>query len=347
MSEMTFAEFCDYVKENIEERLGEFTIVRGPDIKVVDKNNGVKCTGLLMADSVTDNIAPNIYLEYYYSRYKDGVSMDSVLNEIADEFRSVRANMIENLDALKSELWQHDLAYIFPKLVNYERNKEMLEDVPYVPFQDLAVTFRMLVNKDESGVSSTIVKQDKLEEFGKSVDEMYEIALENYNRMFPAKVMRLEDLLARAMGMPGMGGEFETQAYVVTNDICVNGATSILDKKTLEALHEEMGGDFYILPSSLHECIAVPVGMGEESLLPELVREVNRDVLAETDFLSDTVYRYDGETRELSMINPPEWMREKDSPEMEEPGIDGPEMAGPEMGSPEPEQSLSNRKMSM
>ena len=85
----------------------------------------------------------------------------------------------------------------------------------------------------------------------------------------------------------------------------------------------------------------------EESLLPELVREVNRDVLAETDFLSDTVYRYDGETRELSMINPPEWMREKDSPEMDEPGLDGPKMSGPEMGSPEPEQSLPNKKMSM
>ncbi len=39
---------------------------------------------------------------------------------------------------------------------------------------------------------------------------------------------------------------------------------------------------------------------------------MNREVLSETDFLSDTVYRYDGKTREMTMVNPPEWMREKD-----------------------------------
>ncbi len=262
MSEMAFAEFCEYVKDNIEEHLGEFSITTGPEIKQVDKNNGVRVTGLLLADSMMENVAPNIYLEYYYARYTDGVSAERVLDEIADEFRSVRATLIEKLDEVKGEEWQHDISRVFPKLVNYEKNKELLKEAPYLPFQDLAVTFRMLVSKDGTGVSSTIVKQDKLDEYGKSVEDLYEIAIENYSRMFPANVMKLEDLLGGMLGMPAMTGEFETSAYVITNDICVNGATTILDKKILEMLHEKMGGDFYILPSSLHECIAVPARMG-------------------------------------------------------------------------------------
>ena len=74
-----------------------------------------------------------------------------------------------------------------------------------------------------------------------------------------------------------------------------------------------IGEDFFIMPSSIHECILVPEREAmDKNGLAQLVYEVNREVLSETDFLSDTVYHYDGETREITMLNPPEWMKEKE-----------------------------------
>ncbi len=314
MAEMTFDEFCKYAEKHIAEHLSEFVMERDPQIKTVNKNNGVICTGLLISDRMTGNVAPNIYLEYYYQRYRnEGLGADHVLEMIADEFRSVRTELVSNIDFINNEQWMNDITFVFPKLVSLEKNRAALKDAPFVPFQDLAVTFRIKVDMNQSGVSSIMLKQEQFEKYGKSLDELYDIAMDNYRNMFPPKIHKLEDLLGGMIGIPSMTGDFETNAYVVTNSICVNGATSILDKDVLADVHEKMGGEFFILPSSVHECILVPAEMGgDANMLAELVREVNREVLSETDFLSDTVYRYDGETREITMVNPPEWVREKD-----------------------------------
>jgi hypothetical protein len=57
---------------------------------------------------------------------------------------------------------------------------------------------------------------------------------------------------------------------------------------------ERMGGNYYILPSSVHETILIPDN--EDYLLSELeemVWEINRTELMAEDWLSDSVYYYD------------------------------------------------------
>ncbi len=57
---------------------------------------------------------------------------------------------------------------------------------------------------------------------------------------------------------------------------------------------ERAGGDFFILPSSIHEVLIVPDN--GEMKLPELeamVRDVNATQVAPPDKLTDSVYHYD------------------------------------------------------
>ena len=61
---------------------------------------------------------------------------------------------------------------------------------------------------------------------------------------------------------------------------------------------ERAGGDFYILPSSIHEILIVPdngkMGLSD---LENMVKEVNATQVAPEDKLTDNVYHYDSQAK--------------------------------------------------
>lgn len=63
--------------------------------------------------------------------------------------------------------------------------------------------------------------------------------------------------------------------YVITNKQNVNGASVILNKTMLAELKEIIKGDYYILPSSVHECIVVHIDEADAESLREMVTEIN------------------------------------------------------------------------
>lgn len=87
-----------------------------------------------------------------------------------------------------------------------------------------------------------------------------------------------------------MSGDVEM--YVITNSHKIFGAASILSTRILNAVSYLIGGDFIILPSSIHECIAVPYGKMESEELREMVREVNDNQVSPEDRLTYNVYKY-------------------------------------------------------
>lgn len=77
--------------------------------------------------------------------------------------------------------------------------------------------------------------------------------------------------------------------WVITNDKSVKGASAILDKEFLSGFARKHGWDkIAILPSSIHECIIIPV-TEEISIdyLDDMVREVNATQVEPTDRLID------------------------------------------------------------
>ena len=73
------------------------------------------------------------------------------------------------------------------------------------------------------------------------------------------------------------------------------GAGVLGNAKVMDSIREQIG-DFYIIPSSIHEIIAVPMSMGTEpSDLVEMVHQVNASEVTEKDQLSDSVFAYDAE----------------------------------------------------
>ena len=79
----------------------------------------------------------------------------------------------------------------------------------------------------------------------------------------------------------------------------VNGAAAILNDDVRQEIAEKVG-DFYMLPSSIHETLIIPKDAGMEfKELEQMVQEVNQTQVAPGERLSDHVYEYDAKEHEL------------------------------------------------
>ena len=59
--------------------------------------------------------------------------------------------------------------------------------------------------------------------------------------------------------------------------------------------------DYYVLPSSIHECLILPAEGFSGSQLRSMVREINETRLPPQEVLSDQVYFYDRHLRRLTV----------------------------------------------
>lgn len=83
------------------------------------------------------------------------------------------------------------------------------------------------------------------------------------------------------------------RVYVVSTKYRKYGAPVILLPKTYEILSKYLGDKFIILPSSIHECLAIEYDEDWLEEYAEMVETVNRNEVDEVDKLSDHIYLCD------------------------------------------------------
>ena len=253
---MTFEAFQSYIKENV---LKEWREDADIEMAVVRKNNGIELCGLYIRRE-EEQISPTIYLDEYYSYYLKGEALEEIITRIREEYEwkiSRVADYHFNLE--KFEYVRDRIVY---RLVNYEKNKEILEDCPHLRL------------------------------WGISMNELLLAARENTPRLFPVHMIDMDEMIAQA-GIPISLDESAIPMYIMTNEQEVNGASVLLYDNVLESFALEKKTDFYILPGSIHEVILVPSNkIDDPSALFTMVSDANNTVVALGDILSDSVYYY-------------------------------------------------------
>ena len=284
---MNFEEFCNEVVESIAGYLSEYDIEH-ITTETIMKNNGLEYTGvvILLKD---EEVAPSIYLDYFFMLYKQGRNLDDVLSMIRSEYKRARETIKHtdfsvNKDGLEDN--------VFLKVINYEKNIERLKDCPYIMFHDLAVCFRYLVNLDDDGVASAIISNRDLEKWELSTEELYKIAMDNTRKLFPPKIKKMEDVVPSIKDLIDEDTN-NKRLYILTNESGVNGATSILYDDVIREFAREQESNICILPSSIHELVLICGNQEDKAYLGELVRQVNKYIVTEADYLSNNVFFYD------------------------------------------------------
>ncbi|MDF2540859.1 MAG: hypothetical protein K0S47_577, partial [Herbinix sp.] len=152
---------------------------------------------------------------------------------------------------------------------------------------------------------------------GTTVDDMYEIALENTMKLFPASIRDMNEIILSMLntGMEDMEdcqelkdlniptGE-EPRMYVLSNNTGIYGAATLLYPGVLKEFVEKTGYDLFILPSSLHEIILVPVTSNDYRVedLKSMVSEVNQNNVPREDILSNNVYRFSRKENRIEQL---------------------------------------------
>lgn len=262
-------------------------------VEHISKNNGT-IFSLIRISRHSDTVVPVIYLDDYYLKYQGGMDFRRVIAEIRqvyDEASKLMPGAIPDFadfQAVKKR--------IIYRLINYKMNKELLENCPYILLYDLAVTFRCVIYTKHDGLATARIDNRMMESWGITVQELFRLADSNTQRVLPPELISMDELLEETGVTSSLEADAELEMYIATNRYKLNGASVILYKDYLKRFSEQCGRDFYVLPSSIHEMIFVPVRSDdyeeEKKVLGNIVREANQTVVERQDILSDHVYIY-------------------------------------------------------
>ncbi len=293
---MRLEKFAEEVLKGVEEKAGETLKVQ---IVSANKNNGVTLTGITASRPESSGGAC-IYLNGYYEGYCDSqITLDWVTEDVYGKFVE-HCNDLDGVDMKLLWDWEAAKTRIRAKLVNREMNCGFLKKVPHRDFLDLAVIYYVTVEGLPEGVNGAFTVSDgNMEMWKKEEDDLYQMAVSNMRLdgkpVFEdmEKVIRSmvpEEIPDLAVGIP------KFRFYVLTNPQKVFGAVELLDGSTLKEIGDELGCDFIVLPSSLHESIIIPADVSVAyQELAEMVTDINRNVVSVEERLSDHVYLYERE----------------------------------------------------
>ena len=172
------------------------------------------------------------------------------------------------------------------------------EEDPHIKHGDLYMVPHVKVT-DKNGLMSFAITKPLLDEYGVSKEQVIKDALVSCERVMPRRIDTMRNMLGGLIPFsnPGEAGNLT----VVTNEKGPYGASTLFYSGVLEDVSKRMGGDYYVLPSSKHEVICLPVEGQDVEVLKLMVYGINHAEVDEVDRLSDNVYLYSAATREFSV----------------------------------------------
>ena len=248
---MDFNVFTDNIVNVLQQRMGHEY-----DVKVtkVTKNNDIELTGVVLMKE-SDNLSPTIYLDGLFEEYQDGAYIEDLAEQIIrlykEQLPAGRLDMdfFRNFEQVKDR--------IFYKLVSYNKNRKMLEKLPYYKWNDLALIFYYAMEEERIGRASITIHHQHSKMWEQSLDTLYAVAQENMKKSMPELLVSMKDLLEETTGLK-MGEDTYLPMYVLTNQEKVYGAAAMLYSEHMKKLAERWQTDLLILPSSIHEVLLLP-----------------------------------------------------------------------------------------
>lgn len=220
---------------------------------------------------------------------------------------------VEQMEGLREKLSSYEAAkpYIFMDAVshNYSNDRAVVYEkngMKFVP--------KLMVSNGTQERSVSAIPKEWLLRQGISEERLIQDAISNTANVTSVSINSMGDIFSN------MNADFEISAMpetmlVVTNANKTGGASLILDDNVRQRVSELYGGnDFFVIPSSIHEVITLPVGNtilspastfspfqpDSETLqsIMEMVSEVN-ETLEDEEILGYSVSIYDADKHEL------------------------------------------------
>lgn len=318
IEKMGLMAFADYVEKNIRDYLPEN--MRDAEIRchIVDKpgyydRDADPMVGLTVHTAGV-GMAPVVYLKGFHQEYQEGKSLRVVLTEIAARSAKLelpfKGEELADFVDLMSGSPEKLLPLVRPRLCQKSRVPDSFVSRPCMELAEI-----YYFNFEEKNLTCTIQKS-LLARMGFTEAKIEEAAKENMRKDGPV-LLRMGDLTEAMMfgrkdpdnlldsaffqsddpKLPGMEPGNGLDLFVLTNKEKLFGAVYLADKDLHDRLYKAFG-EYYILPSSVHEVLILPnrqPSAYDAGELRGMVREVNLTQVAENEVLSNNIYVNRGE----------------------------------------------------
>lgn len=245
-------------------------------------------------------VCPTIYMDDLYQRYQHYEDMRLTF---APYIRNVMENVRNSSLKKVEDVQKPDASNIICQVINTRQNEKFLEKVPHREFHDLSIIYRWLIQSDTEGTVIGLIMNSLADRLGLKEEQLYQYAMANQKTLTPTtiKTMRqqIEELMDPDITDPVIYTDDEFM-FVITNEQGRYGATAILDTETLQKLAEKLDSNLYIIPSSIHELIAIRESEISVTKLSLMVKEINQSQVDLEDRLSNQIYHYDKQKQELT-----------------------------------------------
>ena len=221
----------------------------------------------------------------------DAYGIDAINSMIDEGIFAIRMRreQVKKINALFKDYGKASKR-LFLKLNSLERNRQIADTCP---FRKVADPDGVPGEHDE--IASTVVMDTFLDKWGITEDRLHEDAMASCVRLFPEKHLSLSKML---------GYDLDNGLVVITNASNTFGAASALYPDVLKDVADEVQDDLLILPSSVHEVLALPATGKQDNVddFKGMVMAINESVVKSEDRLSDSVYFFSRETCTLRKL---------------------------------------------
>ena len=301
-------EFMNDVIKALKMKLGEGYRIFPKEQR---KNNELVLYGICIHKE-NESVSPVVYPEQFILPYIAGVlDAEKIADILLEQCRQgkISQDMAVHLDDFGL---MKDKVRI--RLVNYGANSSELEGVPHRKFLDLAITYYLDMQADLAGRNGAgAVTNALMDMWGVSEDELYRLGVESLLAEDAFHTTDIFDLIRQSAQeeqdtqMEEAIAELQKdhdrpKMYVVTNQGRFYGANCLLNTSFLQEMAEDSGSSLIIFPSSVHELVILQQKNGNENRMETKdIQEINYEYLPKDEWLSNSIYRYDREKREVSV----------------------------------------------
>ena len=247
--------------------------------------------------------------EMHEAYMKDKMSFNDAVDLIKKAVHEQKAKNLE-LNELKTKI--ENLNFVKDKLFidvcNYDKNKDVLNNLVYRKVLDLALVVRIELEKTDSGEFHVCtVSKGFLANYGVTEEELFEMAMKTSEKIRPTHIMNMNDFILPELknNLPEDEMEYTREVcntegmfnYIITNSNMCNGASSIFYPGVLDKIFKELGA-FFVIPSSIHEVLILQCKEHytdeDVSYFKHMISDVNNKCMLDKEILSDSLYMYDG-----------------------------------------------------
>ena len=251
----------------------------------------------------------SVRVDEVYKAYHEGAKLNAIVNYISNDV--LHAKNYNIYDKTKT-LIDYDTAKsrLFVRLLNCDRNSDILKNVVHKTLGDIALTVCAIVDNRENLISTKILKS-MVEKWRKTETDIFNEALENTYRATPPRIYKWEGVLCDE--------SYAGESFMNDEDVCdldksfsgnilsttrkTNGAVAVFLHGVAETISELLDSDFYMVFTSIHEVMIHSTGSGVDLKDLKLVlQDTLREATPSSDYLTEKIYKYNRRTHKFECV---------------------------------------------